>query len=221
MADPDLAKAFSTIINELMPTLIILLIVIIIIRLLLYLLNKKGNHSSNSNKYTPYKINGAEEYEKQLDNKDSGRNNSAEIKYQPYIKKGGLLSHSELKLYKILKNLLGDKYELSSKVRIPDIIQVKSGDSAYFSFNRIRAKHVDFLICYKDTMKPKLAIELDGSSHNRPDRQERDKFVDEVFANAGIPITHIKVKHEYNEEEIIKQLQQADKIKYVIKQKED
>lgn len=43
-------------------------------------------------------------------------------------------------------------------------------------------------------MKPELAIELAGRSHNHPDQQERDKFVDGAFANAEVPITHIKTE---------------------------
>ncbi|HBA36833.1 TPA: hypothetical protein DCZ15_03085 [Candidatus Falkowbacteria bacterium] len=218
MADPDLAKAFLTISSELLSISILILAIVAIFTLLTYLLDKQGRYPKKANKYIPYKISDTKEYDKQLQNKPDG---AVEINYQPYMKKDNFLSPSELKFYNFLKGILGNKYEISTKVRIPDIIQVKFGDSNYSSFNRIKAKHVDFLICRNGTMEPKMAVELDGSSHDLLSRQKRDKFVDEAFANAGIPIAHIKVSKEYDGEEIIKQLRRADKTKYVVKQKED
>ena len=62
----------------------------------------------------------------------------------------------------------------------------------------IQGSHIDFLICDKQNIKPLLIIELDGNSHLRKDRIERDKFVDEIFKDANLPILHIKVSDSYN-----------------------
>lgn len=144
-----------------------------------------------------------------------------EVAYQPYIKKNYFFSLAEVKFYDLLKEILGDKYLLFSKVRISDLIMPKYDKDKYLYFNKIKAKHIDFLICDKNPVKPKAIIELDDNSHNNPARQERDQFIDEAFANAGIPIAHIKVRSEYNKEEIIEQIQKAYRTKFVIKQKED
>jgi len=47
-----------------------------------------------------------------------------------------------------------------------------------------------------------VGIELDDSSHQRPDRQARDQFVDGVFAAAQLPLLHIPVKRSYVTTEI-------------------
>lgn len=222
MADPDLAKGFSILSSELISGLIIFVVIIVVSTLLSYLLDQRDRYSRKTNKYSRYQIYGTEEYDKQLQvSKGNMSDGSIEVSYQPYTKRNDFLSPSELKFYKFLKEILGNQYEVSTKVRIPDIIQAKFGDSEYSAFNRIKAKHVDFLICHKGTMESKMAVELDGSSHNILSRQKRDKFVDEAFANAGIPIAHIRVREEYNREEIIKQLRKVDRTKYVVKQKED
>ena len=65
--------------------------------------------------------------------------------------------------------------------------------------NRIHMKHVDFLICASDDMRPVLGIELDDKSHARKDRQERDTFVDSVFATAGLPILHVQAVGGYDQ----------------------
>jgi hypothetical protein len=51
-------------------------------------------------------------------------------------------------------------------------------------------------------MNPLFAIELDDSSHNQPDRIERDAFVDDVFAVADLPLLHIPVRGSYNTSEL-------------------
>jgi hypothetical protein len=55
-------------------------------------------------------------------------------------------------------------------------------------------------------MKPLLGIELDDSSHNRNNRQERDDFVDRVFQAAGLPLLRLPVQREYNTREVAAQI---------------
>jgi len=68
--------------------------------------------------------------------------------------------------------------------------------------NKIDRKHVDFLLCNPKAVRPFLGIELDDKSHQRNDRQERDQFVDQVFAAAGIPLVRVPVKHTYSLQEV-------------------
>lgn len=152
-------------------------------------------------------------------NKDN--NELIEVNYQPYTKRKYFFSLAEVKFYDLLKDILQDKYLLFAKVRICDLVKPEYKDGGYTDLNRIKSKHVDFVICDKDPVIPKMIIELDDSSHNRLSRQERDEFVDEVFANAGLPIVHIKTRYEYNKEEIIKIIQEAYQIKYKINHNED
>lgn len=73
-------------------------------------------------------------------------------------------------------------------------------------YNRIASKHVDYLLCEPDTMKPLFAVELDDASHNRADRKARDEFVDKVFQAAGLPLIHVTAQREYNVREISTQV---------------
>lgn len=52
-------------------------------------------------------------------------------------------------------------------------------------------------------------IELDDISHERPDRQERDRLVDAVFNQAGLPILHVKVRSYYAPLELAAQVNAA------------
>ena len=75
------------------------------------------------------------------------------------------------------------------------------------AFSRINGKSVDFLICTND-MRPLLAIELDDITHNRPDRQQRDAFVNTVITSAHIPLLRFTASG-WNTDTIKQQVAQA------------
>ena len=54
---------------------------------------------------------------------------------------------------------------------------------------KVHAKHVDFVVMNKHYQIIAI-IELDDSSHFRPDRIRRDEFVDEILTDVGYKIVH-------------------------------
>ena len=64
--------------------------------------------------------------------------------------------------------------------------------------NRVQAKHVDFVLCHPQTVAPALVIELDDASHQLPERQERDIFLNEVLRVAGIPLLCAPVRKSFS-----------------------
>lgn len=129
----------------------------------------------------------------------------------PYIKKEFLMSEAEKKFYFVLSEILGNDYLIFSKVRMADLLFLsKMSNSRYYHYqNKIQSKHVDFLICDKENIKPLLAIELDDSSHSKMDRILRDQLVDKIFENANFPIMHIPVSVSYDKESLLQRIRQA------------
>ena len=117
-----------------------------------------------------------------------------------YRKKTYFFNTSERKFFQTLSSVLPPHYLLFSKVRLLDLFDFPKGD--YTSMNKIKAKHVDFLICDKIDVSPLLAIELDGWSHQAPDRQARDREVDTIFISAKLPLVHIEAGSSYNPDEL-------------------
>lgn len=117
----------------------------------------------------------------------------------PYQLREDFLSPAELNFYRVLQTAVADWATLFTKVNLADLFYASAGDSGQNQAyrNRINRKHLDFLLCDPNTLRPLLGVELDDSSHNRPDRQARDEFVDGVFAAAGLPLLHIPVSHSY------------------------
>lgn len=68
--------------------------------------------------------------------------------------------------------------------------------------NRINRRHVDFLLVRAKDLSPVAGIELDDSSHEEEDRQQRDAFVDSAFASAGLPLLHVPVQRSYSPADI-------------------
>jgi hypothetical protein len=117
----------------------------------------------------------------------------------PYSKKKFFFSAAERSFYEILRRMAPD-HTVFAKVRMCDVIAVSEGRKAWQT-NGIQSKHLDFLIC-DATLAPVVAIELDDSSHARPDRKARDQFVDAALAAAEVPIVRIPAKRSYAVEEI-------------------
>lgn len=123
----------------------------------------------------------------------------------PYGRRKYLLSQAEQSFYHTLAEILNSHYIICPKVRISDILYVdkKKATKTYTFLNKITSKHIDFLLCDPRSVTPLLAIELDDKSHEREDRQKRDFFIDKAFADAGMPLVHIKAQRGYNRDELI------------------
>ncbi|MCR9076352.1 MAG: DUF2726 domain-containing protein [bacterium] len=137
-----------------------------------------------------------------------------------YVRTDGLLSPAELNFYRVVARVLAHPDDpagppqatVMSKVSVSDLVQVRKGLSQSersAAFNRIRAKHADFVLCDPVTMQPLCVIELDDKSHQRKDREARDTLMDSIYAAAGIPILHVKCRRAYHPEEIARRIRAA------------
>lgn len=124
----------------------------------------------------------------------------------PYRLADNFLSPAELSFYHVLLQSIREEYTVCSKVNLSDIFFVSRPNENQGYRNRIDRKHVDFLLCDAKTMQPLLGIELDDASHAKKKRQERDQFVDQVFAAAGLPILHVPAARGYNVSELAEKM---------------
>ena len=129
----------------------------------------------------------------------------------PYHLRDDFLSPAEISFYHILRGIVGDRAIVCPKVSLGDLFYAATGDYGQNRswMNRINQKHVDFLICDPDTVRPTIGVELDDGSHANRDRRERDAFVDEVFSAAGLPLARITAQADYNTGEVEAMLRRA------------
>ena len=109
-----------------------------------------------------------------------------------------LLSEAEQKFFGVLQPLVGSACNVSSKVRLADLFDVRPGRGQQAAFNKIQSKHIDFVLTDPATSRILCAIELDDSSHLRPDRIERDEFIDDLFGRNHLPLLRVPCMWTYN-----------------------
>ena len=137
-----------------------------------------------------------------------------------YQAAGPLLSAAELNFYRVLSEVVQHWNDsngkpvavVMSKVRVLDLVDVKKGldRSSYQSaFNRIRAKHVDFVLVRPADMSVMCVIELDDSTHRQKKVQERDRLMDSIYGAVGLPIVHVACRRKYVKEELAGVIREA------------
>lgn len=120
-----------------------------------------------------------------------------------YSRKRYIMTSAENNLFRLLKELLGDKYEVLPQVHISTFIDHKVGRQDYrAALSVVQRKSVDYLICTREYCNPLLAIELDDKTHQTTERVRRDALVKEIFADAGMPLLRIKWQSSYNAQEL-------------------
>ncbi len=118
-------------------------------------------------------------------------------------KKRWMFTYNEKDAYQKLKEIAEKEgYIVFAKVRLLDLVEPESGNPKYKTyFNKVKAKHVDFVLCDKKLIA-KVIIELDDSSHDAVDRKARDAFVDEVLQSVGYKVIHTRAITESIREQI-------------------
>lgn len=133
---------------------------------------------------------------------EGGGNNKEKPKYK-YNRKQFFLTRAEHECYDALVSAVGEKYYVFPQVHLPTILDNKvKGQNWRSALSHINRKSVDFVLCDKNYISPKLAIELDDKSHERPDRQDRDREVKRILEIAGLPLLRIENHGRFNPEDI-------------------
>jgi hypothetical protein len=135
------------------------------------------------------------------------KNNPSNSKEPPHIKPSthyekvsALLTPAEQNFFQQLAPHIPQHSILFSKVRIADLVQpVKTlkGSAWQQAFYKICAKHIDFVICDRKNLDIQICIELNDSSHQRPDRIKRDQLVRRICQDAQVKLIEIKAKRRY------------------------
>lgn len=112
----------------------------------------------------------------------------------PYRAKRYFFTRSEQEFLRCLnENIDRGRYLIFPKVRLADFVEVTAyGVESRSWFNRIRAKHVDYLVWDIEKNSIAFAIELDGSSHNSEKVIERDAFVERLYSTIGLKLERVR-----------------------------
>jgi predicted RNA-binding Zn-ribbon protein involved in translation (DUF1610 family) len=127
----------------------------------------------------------------------------------PYELRGPIFTPAERSFYGVLHIACEDQAVVFGKVRIADILKPTKGlnrSQWQTAFNKISAKHFDFVLCNPNNLSIIAVIELDDKSHNQRKQINRDKFVESSCESAGLKLHRFKALATYNVEEIKNEL---------------
>lgn len=109
-----------------------------------------------------------------------------------------ILSRSEMSFFLALQAAIPPNTLLLCQTPLQCIISPDKRSSTWQAdWNRIAAKHVDFVFCDQWT-RPLAVIELDDRSHATDKRKERDTFLDAALASAGVRVVHVPAANSYD-----------------------
>lgn len=122
-----------------------------------------------------------------------------------------LLTPAEQRFYETLDFAVDGQYHILAKVRIADLfeLQSRSRSARQRLFWSIACKHIDFLLVEHGDFRPVAAVELDDSTHQRPERRNRDQFLDELFAQANLPLLRFRTERVYLEKDVSLKIREA------------
>jgi len=126
----------------------------------------------------------------------------------PYRLREPFLASTELALFRLLTELMGNRYSICPKVSLNDVFYIARPNENVHFFNKFFRKHVDFLLCERQTLAPAFGVEI-VRPISKGEARESDRFLESLFTDAGLPLVHIPFKESYDPFEVITLFQVA------------
>ncbi|WP_049722382.1 DUF2726 domain-containing protein [Gilvimarinus polysaccharolyticus] len=117
-----------------------------------------------------------------------------------YRKLTTLFTKAERSFLGVLDQAISDNYRIFGKVRIADVLTPQKGMTRrnwQILFNKISAKHFDYVLCRKSDLSIVAVIELDDKSHNSKRTKARDSFLEKACASADLKLIRFPAKASY------------------------
>lgn len=142
--------------------------------------------------------------------KVSSKKKTKENNY-PYVKVDFLFTKAERSFLGVLNQAVKDEAQIFGKVRLADVMKVEKGignSKRQTAFNKIRAKHFDYVLCNPKDLSVLCVIELNDKSHNTKKAKEGDAFKVEACKASSIQLIQIKAKTTYKINEVRAEIQE-------------
>jgi hypothetical protein len=117
----------------------------------------------------------------------------------PFARENALLAPDEQALYDALYHAVARDWRVFSKVRLADLVSPEDGARrALPDFDRLAELHVDFVLCDRDSLTPRVVVELDRAGALDPAHVDPSPLVDAVLRSAGLPVVRVPAAPYYD-----------------------
>ena len=152
---------------------------------------------------------------KQAEDSDENKDQIKKAQYR-YYAKPYVMTSRENDCFKILNEIFSSKWFVVPQVHLSAFLDYRvKGQNWNAAFRHINGKSVDFVLIGKESYKVICAIELDDSTHIKPDRIERDVEIERMFKESRIPLARIGRFESMTKSEIAKVVTDAINGKFV------
>jgi hypothetical protein len=132
----------------------------------------------------------------------------ADTQRLPYRLREPFLATTELALFRALYQMVGARYLICPKVSLNDVFYIVRPNENVHFFNKFFRKHVDFLLCDPHTLAPAFGVEI-VRPISKNEARESDKFIEELFTGAGLPLVHVPSSETYDSSDLVSLFQLA------------
>jgi hypothetical protein len=137
-----------------------------------------------------------------------GKQLEAEEALLPYRLRERFLTTPEVALYRALREMVGERYVIFAKVALDDVFSIIRPNENVHYFNKLFRKHVDFLLCNPQSLKPQIGVEMVRPASVTGPRSS-DQFMEDLFLTAGLPLVQIPANDRYDIPQIVARFQAA------------
>lgn len=133
---------------------------------------------------------------------------TVELQRLPYRLREPFLTSPEMALFRVLQQMVGERYLICPKVALNDVFYIVRPNENVHFFNKIFRKHVDFLLCDPQTMTPAFGVEI-VKPVSKTETRASDQFMEELFTGAGLPLVHVPSTDKYEIADVMSLFQLA------------
>lgn len=128
----------------------------------------------------------------------------SKLSHYRYVRKNYIMTRAESELFHRLEHIAGAKYYIFPQIHLSSLLNhAVNGQDWRAALAKIQRKSVDFVLVNRETMMTSYAIELDDRTHDTSaSRITRDKLVDEIFLDTGIPLVRLRNVQNMSDEDI-------------------
>lgn len=126
-----------------------------------------------------------------------------ERKEYEFTRRDYIMTRVEGELFRRLENMAGDRYYIFPQVHLSSLLDHKvNGQNWKGALSTIQRKSVDFALVDRVSLRTVYVVELDDTSHDQPDRQQRDGLVEKLLLGADIPLVRLRNIDTLTDEDI-------------------
>ena len=128
---------------------------------------------------------------------------NAKRKEYEFTRRDYIMTPAEMSLFRRLEKIAGDRYYVFPQIHLSSLLDhTVKGQNWEHALSTIQRKSIDYALVDKVSLKTIYAVELDDSTHDRPDRKERDVKVEQYLLDAGIPLVRFRDIDQLSDDDI-------------------